>query len=81
MITKHAVDRKVRDKQICTCNNCEESFEISSELQKHIANKHSDEDGEETQSSSKPSNEYDSSFVFIEPKLDEFVDKIFLNGL
>ena len=78
---KTCIDIKDRDKQIWTCNNCEESFVTSIELLTHIANKHSNEDGEETQTSSTPSNDHESRFVFSESMLDEFVDKNFLNGL
>ena len=81
MVTKHAMDRKEKDKQISSCNQCEEKFKTLIELQIHIANKHSDEDGEMTQEISTPSYEHESSFVFSESMLDEFVDKNFLNGV
>ena len=80
MITKHAVDTKDKAKQTFTCNNCEESFDTSSELHTHIANKHSVEDVQETQTSLTLSNEHGSNFVFSDSMLNEFMDKNLLIG-
>ena len=58
-----------------TSKQCHEKFESSLDLQSHIAEEH-DYDTEIMKTSSTPSKIlHDSSFVFIEFMLDEFIDR------
>ena len=61
--------------QMWTCKQCHKKFERSLDLQSHIAQEH-DYDTEKIQNSSTPSKDlHNSSFVFSESMLDEFIDR------
>ena len=60
-------------KQIMSCKQCEEKFNITIILDLHIADKHQ-VDKEVVQGSSSLSKVQDESFVFCESMLDEFIN-------
>ena len=75
MKTKHVVQQVSNAGPILDCSYCEKKFENMFEMQTHIADKHCERRVIEHGSSTPHTNSHDSSFVFSESMLDEFIDK------